>query len=149
MAGKQKEKGAIGGFALWELVVFLAIFSVLLGLASGSFLGSLPKHRLQKALWEIQSKMNYARYKAIFDGTKSRIVFKPEGYIIEVFNQKNGDWKIDQGNILEGVSIQANNSPMFHPQGTVSNLASIIVSNTWGSYKITLAISGRIKVVKL
>jgi len=149
MIRKQEEKGALRGFALWELIIFLAIFSVLLGLASVSFLDSFPKHRLQKALWEVHSKMNYARYKAVFDGTKSRIVFNPNGYIIEVFSQKNGEWRIDIGNVLEGVSIQANNSPVFHPQGTVSNLASIILSNTWGSYKITLAISGRIKIVKL
>ena len=149
MIRKQEEKGALRGFALWELIIFLAIFSVLLGLASVSFLDSFPKHRLQKALWEVHSKMNYARYKAVFDGTKSRIVFNPNGYIIEVFSQKSGEWRIDIGNVLEGVSIQANNSPVFHPQGTVSNLASIILSNTWGSYKITLAISGRIKIVKL
>jgi hypothetical protein len=56
---------------------------------------------------------------------------------------------MEMGNILEGVNIQANNSPVFHPQGTVSNLASIMISNTWGSYKITLAISGRIRIAKL
>ncbi len=149
MIRKQGVKGALRGFALWEFIIFLAIFSVLLGLASVSFLDSLPKHRLQKALWEIHSRMNYARYKAVFDGTKSRMVFNPNGYIIEVFSQKSGEWRIEKGNVLEGVSILANNSPVFHPQGTVSNLASIIVSNKWGSYKITLAISGRIKIVRL
>jgi Tfp pilus assembly protein FimT len=146
---EQDERRAFRGFVLWELLIFLAIFSVLLSLASISFLNSFPKHRLQKALWEVHSKMNYARYKAIFEGTKSRIVFDANGYTVEVFNQKSGGWKIDKGNVLEGVSIQANNSPVFHPQGTVSNLASIILSNKWGSYKITLAISGRIKIVKL
>lgn len=148
MIAKQEVYGGLRGFALWELIVFLAILSVLLGLASVSFLDSFPKHKLQKALWEVHAKMNYARYKAIFDGTKSRIVFNPNGFIIEVFSQKNGEWRIVQGNVLEGVSVQSNNSPVFYPQGTVSNLATIILSNAWGSYKITLAISGRIKTVK-
>jgi len=137
------------GFTLLEVLVFLSIFAVLLGLASSSFLNSSDKYRLQKAVWEIHSKLNYARFKAVFNGTKSRVSFNPTGYIIEKYDQNNGEWKVEMGNVLEGVLIQANNSPVFHPQGTVSNLASITVSNTWGRYKITLAISGRIRIAKL
>ena len=134
------------GFTLIEVLIFLSIFAVLLGLASSSFLNPSDKHRLQKAVWEIHAKLNYARFKAIFDGTKVRISFNPAGYTVEKYNQSMGNWKTEMGNVLEGVLIQANNSPVFHPQGTVSNLASISISNKWGSYKITLAISGRIKI---
>jgi prepilin-type N-terminal cleavage/methylation domain-containing protein len=137
------------GFTLLEVLVFLSIFSILLGLASISFLNSSDKYRLQKAVWEIHAKLNYARFKAIFSGTKSRVLFSPSGYAIEKYDQNMDDWKFDIGNILEGVHIQANNNPLFHPQGTVSNLVSITLSNSWGSYKITLAISGRIKIAKL
>ena len=137
------------GFTLLEILVFLSIFSILLGLASTSFLNTSDKYRLQKAVWEIHAKLNYARFKAIFSGTKSRVLFNPTGYTIEKYDQDLGDWKYDMGNILERVHIQANNNPLFHPQGTVSNLVSITLSNSWGSYKITLAISGRIKIAKL
>jgi prepilin-type N-terminal cleavage/methylation domain-containing protein len=137
------------GFTLLEVLVFLSIFSILLGAASISFLNSSDKYRLQKAVWEIHAKLNYARFKAIFDGTKSRVIFNPAGYTIEKFDQEKEDWKFDSGNSLEGVYIQANNTPLFHPQGTVSNLVSITLSNSWGSYKVTLAISGRIKISKL
>ncbi len=137
------------GFTLFEVLVFLSIFTLLLGLASISFLNSTDKYRLQKAVWEIHSKLNYARFKAIFTGTKYRISFNPDGYSIARYNENNGEWKNEMGAILEGVLIQANNNPVFHPQGTVSNLASITLSNTWGHYKITLAISGRIKIAKL
>lgn len=137
------------GFTLIEALVFLSIFAVLLGLASVSFLNSSDKHRLQKAVWEIHSKLNYARFKAIFSGTKIRVSFNPAGITIEKYNQVLGDWNVEMGAILEGVHIQANNSPIFHPHGTVSNLSTITASNTWGSYKITLAISGRIRIAKL
>jgi type II secretion system protein H len=137
------------GFTLLEVLVFLSIFSILLGAASISFLNSSDKYRLQKAVWEIHAKLNYARFKAIFDGTKSRVIFNPAGYTIEKFDQEKEDWKFDSANSLEGVYIQANNTPLFHPQGTVSNLVSITLSNSWGSYKVTLAISGRIKISKL
>lgn len=52
-------------------------------------------------------------------------------------------------NILEGVNVEANNSPLFHPEGTVSNLASIYVFNSWGKYRITIAITGRIKTTPI
>jgi Tfp pilus assembly protein FimT len=120
-----------------------------MGIASSSFLNFSHKYRLQRAVWDIHSKMNYARFKAVFSGTKFRLSFNPDGYTLERYDQDLKTWNVEMGNILEGVHVQANNSPIFHPQGTVSNLASITVSNTSGSYKITLAISGRIKVVKL
>jgi hypothetical protein len=50
---------------------------------------------------------------------------------------------------FEGVNISATNSPIFHPLGTVSNLTSVYISNTAGKYRISLAISGRIKVIPL
>ena len=137
------------GFTLVEVLVVSCIFILLLGLSSVVFLNTSDKHRLQKAVWEIHAKLNYARFKAIFSGTKFRISFHKTGYTIDKYIQETGEWKTETGTILEGVSVQANNDPTFHPQGTVSNLASITVSNTWGSYKITLAISGRIKIVKL
>jgi Tfp pilus assembly protein FimT len=137
------------GFTLFEILVFFSIFALMLGLASISFLNSSDKYRLQKAVWEIHSKLNYVRFKAIFSGTKYQISFNPNGYSIARYNENSGEWKNEMGIILEGVLVQANNSPVFHPHGTVSNLATIKVSNTWGEYKITLAISGRIRIVKL
>jgi prepilin-type N-terminal cleavage/methylation domain-containing protein len=146
---KLKSRVCARGFTLLELVIYISIFAVLVGIASSSFLNFSHKYRLQRAIWDIHSKMNYARFKAVFSGTKFRLSFNPDGYTLERYDQDLKTWNAEMGNILEGVHVQANNSPIFHPQGTVSNLASITVSNASGSYKITLAISGRIKVVKL
>jgi len=144
-----KSRVCTRGFTLLELLIYISIFAVLVGIASSSFLNFSHKYRLQRAIWDIHSKMNYARFKAVFSGTKFRLSFNPDGYTLERYDQYLKTWNAEMGNILEGVHVQANNSPIFHPQGTVSNLASITVSNASGSYKITLAISGRIKVVKL
>ena len=99
-------------------------------------------------MWEVVSHLNYARYRAIFKGESYRVVFSRECCAVEKYNQELKEWKNEKVNFLEGATLQANNSPTFHPQGTVSNLASIIVANAWGEYKITLAISGRIKVAR-
>jgi len=137
------------GFSLTEGVIALLMLSILIGLASTSFLNLAPKYRLKKAVWEINSRMNYARYKAIFEGIKVRIKFGSSSYAIEIYDENHNEWKREIEYFLNGVTLQANNSPTFHPVGTVSNLASIYISNSWGKYKITLAISGRIKIVKL
>ncbi len=137
------------GFSLLEAVISLFILAIMVSLASLSFFNRSPKYRLEKAVWEIHSRMNYARYKALFKGVKVRIKFEPKYYSIDAYDEKQKKWLTEQKYFIEDVKLQANNSPIFHPAGTVSNLASIYVSNDSGKYKITIAISGRIKAVKL
>ena len=137
------------GFSLIEGLVALFILAIMVGLASVSFLNLAPKFRLKNAVWEINSRLNYARHKAIFDGIKVRIKFESRSYAIETYDENQNEWKREREYFLNGVILQANNSPTFHPVGTVSNLASIYISNSWGKYKITLAISGRIKTTRL
>jgi len=144
-----KGRKVLQGFTLLEIMISISIFAVLLGMAWASFFPASHKYRLQRAIWEIHSKMNYSRFKAVFCGTKFRVSFNPHGYTIDRYDQNANSWKTEQGNIFEGILVDANNNPIFHPEGTVSNFASITISNVWGSYKITLAISGRIKTVKL
>ena len=137
------------GFSLLETVIALLVVALIAVVASTSFLSYAPKYRLLSAARQVHSRLNYARYKAIFEGKKVRVKFESNGYSVEKYDEDNKEWKRETRSILEGVKIQASNNPVFHPQGTVSNLASIIISNSWGKYRITLAISGRIKVVQL
>jgi prepilin-type N-terminal cleavage/methylation domain-containing protein len=137
------------GFSLVEALIATFILAIILSLASTSFLNLAPKYRLKSAVREINSRLNYARYKSIFEGVKVRIKFDQRGYAIEIYDEEKNEWRREREYFLDGVTLQANNSPTFHPVGTVSNLASIYITNSWGKYKITLAISGRIKVVHL
>ncbi len=137
------------GFSLLEVLTTLAAAAVLVCGASTIFLNLAPKYRLKRAAWEVQTRLNYARYKSIFEGRPVRVRFKPTGYIVEKYDDSQKTWQPDVRGSLEGVQIAANNSPTFHPLGTVSNLATITVSNSWGTYRITLAISGRIRTTLL
>lgn len=137
------------GFSLFETLVCLLLLAVLLGLFSLFFLNVSPKYRLERAVWEIHSRLNYARYKAILTGNKMKVRFTPPFINVERFEDEQERWILEMKNILEGVNLEANNSPIFHPGGTVSNLVSISVYNSWGRYKITLAITGRIKITPL
>lgn len=137
------------GFSLLEAVVALALVSLIIFGAAGVFLGRSPEYHLKKAAWEVQTRLNYARHKAVFEGRPVRVRFSPTGYAIEKFNASNDLWQVEAGGSCEGITIEANNTPTFHPAGTVSNLATIILSNAAGKCRITLAISGRIRVVML
>jgi prepilin-type N-terminal cleavage/methylation domain-containing protein len=137
------------GFSLVEALIATFIVAIILGIASTSFLNLAPKYRLKSAVREINSRLNYARYKSIFEGVKVRVKFDQHSYAIETYDEEKNEWRRERKYFLNGVILQANNSPTFHPVGTVSNLASIYITNSWGKYKITLAISGRIKVSEL
>lgn len=139
----------ISGFTLIELSIVIFLLSVMLFLLSTSIFFTTSKHYLDKAAYEVYARMNQARYKAIFEGTKVRVVFSPHTCSTEIFQSNNNEWKLLQRTHLEHAIIDANNSPVFHPLGTVSNLASIYIRNDAGVYKITLAISGRVKLVKI
>jgi len=134
------------GFSLLETSVILFILAVLISLFSHAFLNLPPKYKLRKAVREINASLNCARYKALFEGIKVRVRFSAHGMTLERFDENEDEWAFYKESLIEGVTIQANNSPIFHPRGTVSNLVSIYVSNSWGKYKMTLAITGRIKI---
>jgi Tfp pilus assembly protein FimT len=133
------------GFTLLEALVSLALTTILIYGASAAFLNLAPKYRLRKATWEIQTRLNYARYRAIYEGRAVRVRFHPAGYTIEKYNDNTKSWQPDIAGAVEGVQVQANNSPTFYPAGTVSNLATIIVTNSYGKYRISIAISGRVR----
>jgi prepilin-type N-terminal cleavage/methylation domain-containing protein len=134
------------GFSLLEIIIGLALISLLVFGSAGAFLGHAPRYRLTRAAWEIETRLNYARHKAIFEGHPFRVRFQPAGYVVEEFDSVINAWRPEASGLCEGVMIKANNTPTFHPVGTVSNLATIIVSNAAGIRRITVAISGRIRV---
>jgi len=137
------------GFSLLETILSLFLIGILIGLSSLSFMDKPPKYKLKKAVWEINSRMNLARYKAIFENAKFRIKFSDSGYQMEKYNTEKKTWVMEMKKTLDGVTIKATNNPIFHPFGTVSNLASIYISNEAGKFRISLAISGRIKIISL
>jgi Tfp pilus assembly protein FimT len=136
------------GFTLIETLLLLFVLALIIFIAASSFTHLIPKYRLHGAVWEVSAKLNEARYAAVLKGAPVRMRLSGSTYCLEQRNTQDGSWLRLSGRRLEGVVLRANNTPIFYPQGTVSNLATIWVENGWGRYKITLAITGRIKVAK-
>lgn len=136
------------GQTLIETVLVLALAGFVVQAGAFSWKRLEPKYRLQSAVWEVRTCLNEARFKSIWIGQPARVRFVSHGYRLEIYEEGTKSWRLQRAGVVDGAEIQANNAPTFYPQGTVANLASIIVSNSRGSYKITIAISGRIKAVK-
>ncbi len=137
------------GFTLLETVMVLALAGLLVYGGAVSIRGFAQKLRLQAGVWEVGSSLNQARFKAIWRGTPVRVVFVPGGYRVEAYDGQAGSWRLDRTGTFQGVEVRSTNDPAFYPQGTVTNLATITVANARGAYRITVAITGRVKTVKV
>jgi len=134
------------GFTLVETVLALALAGLFIYGGAYSFQRLVPKFHLQSGIWEVTSGLNQARFQAILSGAPVRVRFVPSGFVFERYDEQARIWRTARTASLPGVTVRANNSPVFHPQGTVSDLATIMVSNARGTYRVTIAISGRVKV---
>ena len=137
------------GTSLIEALILVLILAVLLQIGAVSFQKMEPGYRLQAGVWEVLSKMNQARFKAMLDGEPVRIRFSRGACALDEWDENAEEWRPGEVSVVEGILLGANNTPIFQPEGTVSNLASITVSNARGAYKISLAITGRTKVTRL
>lgn len=136
------------GFSLLETTVALSIVAVLL-LVGSSFKINNKKHQLNQAVEKVCLNLSLARFRSVYRQVPIKVSFNQNFCELAEFDSQNSFWVTKSRQLLEGVEVSANNSPIFYPQGTVSNLASIKVSNDSGLYLITIAITGRVKVSQI
>lgn len=132
------------GFSLLETTLVLSVVAAIL-LIGSSFKINNKKHQLDQAVDKVCSNLSLARFRSIYRQVPIRVSFSHNFCELAEYNSQNNSWITKSRQLLEGVEVTANNSPVFYPQGTVSNLATIKIRNDRGSYEITIAISGRIK----
>lgn len=137
------------GYTLAETALVLALAGLVAyaGLSTAAELG--PKLRLRAGVWGVTSALQQARFRAVMSGRAVRVCFGGTGIVFERREEPPGSWTVARTTHLPGVRLAATNNPIFHPQGTVSPLASITVSNARGAYRVTIAISGRIRTTRL
>jgi prepilin-type N-terminal cleavage/methylation domain-containing protein len=137
------------GFSLVETVLVMALAGLLVHGGVVSLKSLVPKFRLLAGAWEVRSVLNEARFSAIWTGAPRRVTFAASGYVLESYDEAVSAWRALRSARVEGVKVEANNNPAFYPEGTVANLATLTVANSRGAYRITIAITGRIRVLKV
>lgn len=137
------------GFTLAEVLIALALAGLFVVVGTYSLRGLGPRLHLRAGIWEVTAGLGQARFRAIMSGEPVRVRFVSSGFVFERYDEAAGAWRPARTAVLSGVTVRANNAPVFHPQGTVSPLATVTVANAQGSYRITVAITGRIRTVKV
>lgn len=137
-------------------MVVLGILGVVLGL-SGIWLSSqLPHYRLNGAVRQIRADLLSARAQAVKQGNPVRISFTDQQHY-DIWVDHNRNRRADPGEAVEtrsigedfaGIVIEFNRRRdlIFNPRGTASNIGTIKVLNASGEKRITIAITGRVKV---
>jgi len=142
------------GFTLMELMIVLGIMSITLMLTNMWLSTQLPHWRLNGAVRQVMSDLVAAKMSAVVERNRHRVFFQDHRHYL-ILDDKNNNGKIDAGEPQDARDIQtdyqdvtltASSNPSFLPRGTASNLASITLTNSAGSKKITVSITGRVKV---
>ena len=136
------------GMSLIEALIVVLILAVTIQIGAVSFQRMEPGYRLQAGVWQVLAKMNQARFKAMLDGAPVRVRFSAGACAFDEWDETREDWSQGEVSLVQGIVLAANSAPIFQPEGTVSPLATITVSNARGMYKLTLAITGRIRVTR-
>jgi type IV fimbrial biogenesis protein FimT len=140
------------GFTLIELLIVSAILAVLAGMTIPTFFAQLPQHRVNRAARQVIADLMTARRRAMSQQTPVHVVFTPP-YSYSIWTDANANGRRDVDEVLlhnvyrYRTKLVANNNPIFHPQGTVTNFATITLTqgpSATSARCIRLSIAGRI-----
>jgi len=144
------------GFTLMEMIVVVAVFSILAAIAIPSFMSLLPGMRLNGAARQVLSDLMTARMKAVKLNQRTKVFFD-NSYRYRICDDADNNDTVTSGEgDVEDKSIQANyqdvsfdlnntSDPVFFPKGTATN-RTITLQNSSGSKRITVSIAGRVKI---
>ena len=149
---------AHAGYSLIEVLVALAIISVLSGLAAASFAAQQPHLRLNHAARALVSDLRWARQLAIASGQPVVLLLDPDrdqyriekasqpgipvGLVRDFQDRRQGFGEINLVGSTGGRTLT------FYPQGTTNSWTTITLTNKAGEQRqITLVATGRVKLI--
>lgn len=143
------------GFTLTELMIVVALMAILAAIAVPSIMAQMPKYRLNGAARQVLGDLVAARMQAVSLNKRVKVFFD-NNHQYRICDDANSDGTVadGEGNVqtkdiqteYHDVIFASNNDPIFQPNGTASNLATITLSNTSGSRSITISSAGRVRI---
>jgi prepilin-type N-terminal cleavage/methylation domain-containing protein len=137
------------GFTLLELIIALAIVSILAGIAIPTWSTLIPTYSLNVAARQVQSELHKTKSRAVAENTHFRIVFSTGSYKIQ---KDNGLSYKDTGEdkpLPEGITLGSSSVTIlnFTSRGT-STGGTIRLCNSRGAGKniVVLSSTGRTRV---
>ena len=138
------------GFTLIELIVIIAIVGVFAAIAVPNFLSYMPKYRLNGAARQVMGDLMAARMKAVKENTTVTVAWvSNRKYSISTEEKTINYRDVTIGSVSDGsFSTDKFSNISFLSRGT-SNTGSIGLTNSTDSKKVTVAITGRVKITDL
>ena len=133
------------GLTVTELLVATYLLSLVLLLGVPGLNSFLARTRIRSNVQMVYSALNTARYQAIKRNVRVKVELQDQTIFLKIKEGKY--WRPFRFiSLYEGVHISSNGSPVFHPTGRASPLCSFLLDYKHLRYKVSLAITGRLKV---
>jgi prepilin-type N-terminal cleavage/methylation domain-containing protein len=139
------------GFSLMEVLVAVALVTIVFAAAGPSISAMRGSFELQNATFQIANDLRLARERAIATNGKGRIVFSSDSYLLRRESPVGSGTYVDDGapfSLPVGVTASSNPAnPTFDSRGLTAQPYTITLTNTAANQKtITVTAIGRISV---
>ena len=139
------------GFTLTEIIVAMAIISILAAIALPNWSTLLPNYALNGAARQVQSELHKLKSRAVAENANFRLVFSGTSYSIEKFSGGSYTATGDSKTLPEGITLAGtSDTPVgFTSRGTSidSSEKTVKLCNIKNSGKnIAISDTGRIRI---
>ena len=137
-----------------ELLIVIATIAVLAAIGGLSYISMQPSLSLSGASKQIQTEFLAARMNAVSQNNRFRVYFLND-HEYKILDDQNSDNDEDVGETYEikdirthypGVTLSANNDPIFTPNGSVKSSATVTLTNTSGSRQVVVSSAGFVRI---
>jgi len=145
---REREISWARGFTLVEILVTVALIGIISAIAIPDWGTVLLTFRLNGGAREVQANLDWAKWRAIHENVKHRLVFSSTGYTIERFINSAWEDTLKGKDLPNGITVQTNTTIEYTVIGK-STGGTVKLCNTKGEGRnLEVNTRGRIRLCR-